>query len=174
MNTKTVNALKDLYIANGGSISDVVTINTIPDMIEKISDISLINNLTVESPDPELEVFGVKVKVFQQNVMDVNGIIYGILLKQDVALWNSGPLAGTGIFLALKINADFKFDKIKVGLVPSATDMAPVELDEDMIVVFKLITPEAYQPIEQKVKVIVTINGVDYIKYYTLAFLNVD
>lgn len=174
MKTKTVNALKDLYIAQGGSISDVATINTIPDMIEKISVISLINNLTVESPDAELEVFGVKVKVLQQNIMDVNGIIYGIVFNQEVALWDSGPLAGPGIFLALKINADFKFDKIKVGLVPSATDMAPVELDEDMIVVFKLITPEAYQPIEQKVKVIVTIDGVDYIKYYPLSFLNVD
>jgi len=174
MKTKTVNALKDLYISNGGSLSDVITINNIPDMIERISDISLINNLTVESPDAELEVFGVKVKVLQQNIMDVNGVIYGIVFNQETALWDSGPLAGTGIFIALKINADFKFDKIKVGLVPSATDMAPVELDEDMIVVFKLITPEAYQPISQKVKIIVTINGVDYIKYYTLAFLNVD
>lgn len=174
MKTKTVNALKDLYIAQGGSFSDVATINNIPDMIERISDISLINNLKVESPDPELEVFGVKVKVFQNSVMDVNGAIYGILLNQEEALWQSGPLAGPGIFLALKINADFKFDKIKVGLVPSATDMAPVELDEDMIVVFKLITPEPYQPITQKVKIIVTINGIDYTKYYPLSFLNVD
>ena len=39
MNT-TIEALQDLYVAKGGTLSDVENITTIPDMIEALSTLS--------------------------------------------------------------------------------------------------------------------------------------
>lgn len=170
MKTKTVNALKDLYIAQGGSFADVAKINNIPDMIESLSTVSLANSVSIEAPDSDLEVFGVKVSQFQYSIMPLgNNNIMPMLIYLDEALWESGPLAGTGYVMAIKVNANFKFDTIKVGLVPSASGMEPVALDEDMIAVFKLQTPEVGTFVfPQKLKIIITIDGVDYEKNYTI------
>ena len=170
MKTKTVNALKDLYIAQGGSFADVATINNIPDMVESLSTVSLANSVSIEAPDGDLEVFGVKVSQFQYGIMPLaNNSIMPMLIYLDEALWDSGPLAGIGYIMAIKVNANFKFDTIKVGLVPSASGMEPVALDEDMVAVFKLQTPKRGEYIyPQKLKMIITINGIDYEKIYTL------
>lgn len=170
MKTKTVNAIKDLYIAQGGSFSDVATINTIPDMIESLSNVSLANSISITSPDLDMEVFGVKVSQFQYDLMPLgNNNVMALLSYLNDPLWESGPLAGIGYVMAIKVNANFKFDTIKVGLVPSASGMEPVALDEDMVAVFKLQTPAVGAvAFPQKLKIITTIDGIDYEKIYTI------
>lgn len=67
------------------------------------------------------------------------GTVYGKLKYNDG--WASGPLAGPGYFLAIKVdNTELEADSIKLGLVPSASGMEPVEIvgDPDMNAVFKI------------------------------------
>lgn len=67
------------------------------------------------------------------------GTVYGKLKYNDG--WASGPLEGPGYFLAIKVdNTELEADSIKLGLVPSASGMDPVEIvgDPDMNAVFKI------------------------------------
>lgn len=67
--------------------------------------------------------------------------ITGTLKYIEDGLSPSGPLSGSGNFMALKFDADWsKFTSVKVGLVPSASGMELVELinDPDKNGVFKV------------------------------------
>lgn len=81
---------------------------------------------------------------FQSDVAVENGVITGNLAYIDGGLSPAGPLAGSGYFLALKwSNPDASATSLKVGLVPSASGMAPVECidDPDRNGVFKISDP---------------------------------
>ena len=81
--------------------------------------------------------------------------ITGTLNEIDGGLATSGPLAGTGYFLAFKLTSpDWnQYTSVKVGLDPSASGMELVEIltDPDKNGVFK-ITPN----LNQKFKMVTT------------------
>ena len=84
-------------------------------------------------------VLGKTVSDLQSNVTIGANVISGVLKKNEG--WASGPLAGEGYFLAVKVdNTELEADSIKLGLVPSASGMEPVEIvgDPDMNAVFKI------------------------------------
>ena len=172
----TVKALKDLYISKGGSLLDVNNINKIPDMIEKLASLDIVNNVIVSTAPYDEEVFGYTVATLQSNITVINetGSICGKSEKQAEALWNSGPLAGTGHFIALKFEDNGSCDSIKVGLNPSQSDMGMLELDEDRIAVFKLITPIANTLSTQVLKVEATKNGITKTKTYNFESLEFE
>lgn len=176
MQTTTVKALKDLYVSKGGSLLDVNNITTIPDMILKLTALDIVNNVVVESAPYDEEVFGYTVATLQSNITVINetGNICGKSEKQSEALWSSGPLAGTGHFIALKFNDNLVCDSIKVGLNPSQSDIGMLELDNDRIAVFKLITPNVGTLSTQKLKVECTKNGVKVTKIYNFESLEFE
>lgn len=162
MKTKTVNALKNLYIANGGSISDVITINNIPDMIEAIAGSDSLN-VQVLAEDGESELFDVKVKTYQSACIPLKENILGYWIEVEGGLTPTGTLSGTGYFVALKFVNTCNADKIEVGVEPSETNMGLVELDEDMNAVFKISNFNT-----QKIVVKVTKGETSKITKYTL------
>lgn len=86
---------------------------------------------TVEAEDGGTDMFGTLVSEMQENVTVSKGKIKGTLKKLT-----SGQLVtdwGEGYFLSLKYtNNDASVNSIKVGLNPSASQMEPQELDNDM------------------------------------------
>jgi hypothetical protein len=89
---------------------------------------------------------------FQSDIAVNDGEVTGELKFIEGGLSPSGPLAGDGYFLALKFSnfaSGLTYANVKVGLVPSSTSMAPVTLDSDCDVVFKITDKDS-----QKVKVV--------------------
>lgn len=162
MKTKTVNALKDLYIAQGGSLSDVITINNIPDMIEAIAGSDILN-VQVLAEDGEAEIFGAKVKTYQAACIPLKENILGYWIEVEGGLTPTGTLSGTGYFVALKFVNTCNADKIEVGVNPSESGMGLVELDEDMNAVFKITNFD-----NQKIIVKVTKGDISKTTQYSL------
>lgn len=78
---------------------------------------------------------------FQSNIAVDGGEITGTLKYIEDGLSPSGPLAGSGYFLALKFDnfsTGLTYANVKVGLVPSASGMDLVTLDSDKDAVFKV------------------------------------
>ena len=92
---------------------------------------------TVEAEDSGTEMFGTLVSDMQTGVEVTGNAITGTL-----KYLSEGALPeywGAGNFLALKFtNNDESVTSIKVGLVPSASGMDPVELDADMNGAFQI------------------------------------
>lgn len=89
---------------------------------------------------------------FQSDIAVNDGEVTGELKFIEGGLSPSGPLAGDGYFLALKFSnfaSGLTYANVKVGLVPSSTGMAPVTLDSDCDVVFKITDKDS-----QKVRVV--------------------
>lgn len=89
---------------------------------------------------------------FQSDIAVNDGEVTGELKFIEGGLSPSGPLAGDGYFLALKFSnfaSGLTYANVKVGLVPSSTSMAPVTLDSDCDVVFKITDKDS-----QKVRVV--------------------
>ena len=78
----------------------------------------------------------------QSDVKVEGNAITGELAYIEGGLAQSGPLAGSGNFLALKFAADDwdEYTSVKVGLVPSASgmDLVEVKTDPDKNGVFKI------------------------------------
>ena len=94
---------------------------------------------------------------FQSDIAVNDGEVTGELKFIEGGLSPSGPLAGDGYFLALKFSnfaSGLTYANVKVGLVPSSTSMAPVTLDSDCDVVFKITDKDS-----QKVKVVQSDNA---------------
>lgn len=176
---KTVEALKKLYIALGGSLTDVcdaVSDGTAvgdytlkADVITAIAGFVGIKDTGVQAEKGSTELFGAKVSTMQSGVTVADGAITGTLKFIAGGLAASGPLAGDGNFLALKFVDNNEADSIKVGLVPSASGMALVELDEDMNGVFK-VTGEVGGE-QQIFKVVTTKDGVSKTQIFDLTGL---
>ena len=124
--------------------------------------------LTVEAETDEAgELFGGKTASDLQEDITVEGRqISGSLKFIEGGLAETGPLAGDGYFLALKFTDNDEADSKKVGLEPSTSGMAPVELDEDMNGVFKITDQN-----EQKFITIVEKDGKTERKAYSLSGL---
>ena len=85
------------------------------------------------------EVFDVLVSSLQDDVSVANGKITGTSKYYEG--WASGPLAGPGNFIALKLAADNwnAYDSVKVGLNPSmGTGFVEIKNDPDKNCVFKI------------------------------------
>jgi hypothetical protein len=125
----------------------------------------------VEPENGSATLFGTLVSNMQSNVTVSNGVISGTLAYIDGGLAQSGPLSGSGNFLALKFVADdwTKFTSVKVGLEPSqGTGLVEVLTDPDKNGVFKIANTN------QKFKV-VTANGTETeTTVYSLAGLTLN
>lgn len=123
---------------------------------------------TVEAEESGTDMWGTLVGSMQDDVVVRSGKISGTLKKLT-----SGQLVtdwGEGYFLALKFaNNDATVTSIKVGLDPSASQMEPVELDEDMNGVFKITDKDT-----QKFKVISTNGTVTKTDIYDLSELELE
>ena len=87
-------------------------------------------------------LFNTLVSAMQSGVKVADGVISGELKFISGGVAASGPLAGDGNFLALKFSADSwsDYSSVKVGLIPSASNMDLVEVltDPDKNGVFKI------------------------------------
>ena len=106
---------------------------------------------------------------FQENVRVSGNDVLGTLKYIEDGLSPSGPLSGSGNFLALKFNAEdwSKFTSVKVGLDPSqGTGMVEIIDDPDKNGVFKITANT------QVIKLaITTLNGDVFTETYSLADL---
>lgn len=119
----------------------------------------------IDAENGSTVVLGKTVSDLQENVVvGENGIISGTLKYNEG--WASGPLAGPGYFLAVKVdNTELNASSIKLGLVPSASGIDPVEIvgDPDMNAVFKVSDKDL-----QHLTVITTVDGEENTKNYDL------
>ena len=131
-----------------------------------------IKETTVQPEKGTATLFGTKVSAMQTGVNVADGAITGTLkfIQGGIA---PGVLSGDGNFLALKfVDNNNNSDSIKVGLVPSATGMGLVELDEDMNAVFKIAGE--IEGVPQVLKVVTTVNGVSKTQIFDLSGLTLE
>lgn len=179
---KTVEALKALYVALGGALTDVYEsiadgapvsdYVTTPNVIEALAGFTGIKETTVQPEKGSATLFDTKVSAMQTGVNVADGAITGTLkfIQGGIA---PGVLSGDGNFLALKfVDNNNNSDSIKVGLVPSATGMGLVELDEDMNAVFKIAGE--IEGVPQVLKVVTTVNGVSKTQIFDLSGLTLE
>lgn len=124
--------------------------------------------LTVSPENGATTLFGTLVSDMQTGISIANGKITGTLKYIDGGIASSGPLAGSGNFLALKFtNIDADATSVMVGLDPSAgTGLVELINDPDKNGVFK-ITDHT----RQKFKVISKVGDFTYEQTYDLSEL---
>lgn len=149
--TETVNALKELYVVNGGNSDDVTNIDTVSGMINAMATFNNLGNIDVFAEDGDSVLFEVQVSTYQRICIVYPEHIVGLWEEVEGGIADSGPLSGTGYFIALKFINNCNADKIEVGVDPSESNMGLVELDSDMNAVFKISNI-----LEQKIIVKVT------------------
>lgn len=123
--------------------------------------------VTVEPVAGNVSLFGHLVSSFQSNVDVIDNSIVGELdYVEDFA--ESGPLAGSGNYLALQFsNIPEEADSVKVGLQPSAgSGLVEILTDPDKNGVFKISDKD-----EQAFIVKTAINGQDYVQVFDLSHL---
>ena len=167
-----VEALKNLYVAQGGQREDVEGLNTSADVINAMAGYVGLKDTGVQAEKGTVTLFGTKVSAMQSNVVVADGAITGVLKFIQGGLAQSGPLAGDGNFLALKFVDNNEADSIKVGLVPSASGMDLVELDSDMNGVFKVTG--LVEGVQQIFKVVTTKNGIVKTQIFDLTGLTLE
>lgn len=125
------------------------------------------SNVTPATADADEDFWGTKTSDMQTSVVVANGAITGTLTKLT-----SGQLVtdwGEGYFLALKFTKNnAKITSIKVGMNPSVSS-GLVELDEDMLGVFK-VTDKA----SQRFEILVSDGSVEYAMFYDLSGLTLS
>lgn len=169
-----VEALKNLYIAQGGQREDVEGLNTSADVINAMAGYVGLKDTGVQAEKGTVTLFGKKVSAMQSDVVVADGAITGTLKFIQGGLAESGPLAGDGNFLALKFVDNNEADSIKVGLVPSASGMDLVEVigDPDMNGVFKITG--LVDGVQQIFKVVTTKNGIVKTQIFDLTGLTLE
>lgn len=161
-----VEALKNLYVAEGGSLSDVEGIDTSADVINALAGYKAIKDVTVQ-PDKAGTTYPWTDKTpadMQTKLVVADGAITGTLKYIEGGLSPAGPLSGSGNFMALRFVDPNKADKVEVGLVPSA-GTGFVELDEDMNAVCKV------ESTQQVLKVKTTVGTIEKIQSFDLTGL---
>lgn len=130
---KTVQALKNLYVAKGGSELAVENVSRIPDMIDALASQEAIAAIAVAAETNS--VFGTDPATMQTGLSisgyKITGTLHKLTTGAIPAVW------GEGYFMALKFTDTNSADSIKVGLNPSVSS-GLVELDSDMNGVFKV------------------------------------
>ena len=133
----TIDALRNLYIAEGGT-ADTFTATIIPDAINQIAGFKSIKDINVQPEKGTTDFWGTKASAMQSGISVADGAITGTL-----KYLSTGQLVndwGAGNFLALKFvdpNNAADVDHIRVRLNPSEGS-GWVNLDADMNGVFKI------------------------------------
>ena len=154
------------------SFEDVFILNKKSDAIQFNITASDVNPIGL-GPDPANTTYPWTDKTpadFQNNIVVTGTDITGTLNFIEGGLSGSGPLAGDGYFLALKLTADdwSAYDSVKVGLTPSAgTGLVEIKDDPDHDVVLKIT-----QQYTQDFVIQTTINGVTSSRMWALDRLN--
>lgn len=163
-----VEALKNLYVANGGSAEDVANLNTSAAVINALAGFIGVEETSVMPAKSSNEYWGTKVSAMQSNVVVADGAISGTLkfIQGGIA---PGTLSGDGNFLALQFVDNAGADKIEVGLVPSATGMPLQPLDSDMDAVFKVAGE--IEGVPQVLKVVTTVGNISKTQTFDLSGL---
>lgn len=163
-----VDALKNLYVANGGSAEDVVDLTTSAAVINALAGFIGVEETSVMPAKSSNEYWGTKVSAMQSNVVVADGAISGTLkfIQGGIA---PGTLSGDGNFLALQFVDNAGADKIEVGLVPSATGMPLQPLDSDMDAVFKVAGE--IEGVPQVLKVVTTVGDISKTQTFDLSGL---
>lgn len=166
-------ALKNLYAAEGGDPSDVAELANSADVINALAGYKSIEDINVQ-PEKANATFPWTDKTpadMQSKIVVADGAITGTLKYIEGGLSPAGPLSGSGNFLALKFVDPNKADTVEVGLVPSAgTGFVP--LDEDMNAVFKVAG--IYEGKQQVLKVKTTVGSVVKVQTYDLTGLTLN
>lgn len=166
-----VEALKNQYVALGGSLEDVADINTNAEMLNAIAGFDAIDDVNVQPEKANTEYLGVKASQMQTGLVVADGAVTGTLKFIQGGISPSGPLAGDGNFMFLKFVDPNGADEVKVGLVPSAgTGM--VALDPDMNCVFKVAGQIG--GVDQVLKVVTTKDGVSKTQTFDLSGLTLE
>lgn len=161
-------ALKKLYIAQGGQAEVVENLTTSAEVIAEMAGFIGIKDVNVQPEKGSAKLFGTLVSAMQSGIVVADGAITGTLKFIEGGIAASGPLAGDGNFLALKFVDSNSADKVEVGLDPTAgTGM--VELDSDMNAVFKVAGEIGGH--QQVLKVITTKNGISKTQVFDLTGL---
>ena len=163
-----VEALKNLYVANGGSAEDVADFNTSAEVINALAGFIGVEETSVMPAKSSNEYWGTKVSAMQSNIVVADGAISGTLkfIQGGIA---PGTLSGDGNFLALQFVDNAGADKIEVGLVPSATGMPLQPLDADMDAVFKIAGE--IEGVPQVLKVVTTVGDISKTQTFDLSGL---
>lgn len=163
-----VDALKNLYVANGGSAEDVADLTTSAAVINALAGFIGVEETSVMPAKSSNEYWGTKVSAMQSNVVVADGAISGTLkfIQGGIA---PGTLSGDGNFLALQFVDNAGADKIEVGLVPSATGMPLQPLDADMDAVFKVAGE--IEGVPQVLKVVTTVGDISKTQTFDLSGL---
>lgn len=168
MTSTTVEALKNLYVAQGGSYEDVAELSLIPDVINAIAGFTGIQDINVQPEKASAEFWGTKVSAMQTGIVVADNAITGTLKFIAGGITPTGTLSGDGNFMALKFVDTNEADKVEVGLVPSA-GTGFVELDADMNAVFKVAGK--LDGVQQVLKVRTTKNSIVKVQTYDLTGL---
>lgn len=164
-------ALKKLYVANGGAASDVADLTTTADVINAMAGYMSIEDVNVQPEKSNTEYLGYKASQMQTGLSVADGAITGTLKYIEGGIAPSGPLAGSGNFMFLKFVDPNGADDVKVGLVPSAgTGM--VSLDPDMNCVFKVAGEIG--GVQQVLKVVTTVDDVVKTQTFDLSGLTLN
>lgn len=161
-----VEALKKLYIANGGDASDVADIKTNAKMIDALAGLEALDDIIVQ-PDASGTTYPWTDKTpadMQTGIAVADGAITGTLKFISGGLSPAGPLSGDGNFIALKFIDPNDADSVKIGFVPSYGTQF-VELDEDMNAVGKV------HDTAQKLEIITTKDGIERTQVFDLSGL---
>ena len=151
-----VEALRALYVANGGDAAEVENLTDSASVIMALAGYIGIEDINVQPEKASAEYLGVKASQMQTGIVVADGAITGTLkfIEGGIA---PGVLSGDGNFMFLKFVDKNDADSVKVGLVPSAgTGM--VELDSDMNAVFKVAG--VYEGKQQVLKIETTKDGI--------------
>ena len=138
----TVDALKRLYVANGGNAEDVENLSLIPDVISALAYLKE-GGITAAPMEAATELWGYTISQLQTSISVSNGAITGTLSYID-----SGALPavwGAGYFIALVFTPNAETVKTEVAILPTE-GAGWQELDEDNSCVFK-VTNKATQTI---------------------------
>lgn len=163
-------ALKNLYVALGGSADDVKDLNTSADVINAIAGYVGVGETTVMPCKGSEVVYDATVKNLQSGISVSDNAITGTLKFIQGGLSPAGTLSGDGNFLALKFVNEGS-SKIEVGLVPSAGS-GMVTLEEDGIAVFKITG--IYEGKQQVLKVVTTENGIQKTQTFDISELTLE
>ena len=124
-----VKALKELYVANGGSIEDVANVMTSAKMILKLANLTGVKEIAAIPCAPSAEYWGTDVKDMQDtDIVIGNGTISGTLKYVAsgslVTTWNAHH------FIALKFIDPNGADKVEVGI----KNLAALDFDMDAVI----------------------------------------
>ena len=166
-----IEALKNLYVANGGDRADVEDMNLSSEVINALAGYIGIKDINVQPEKGSTEYLGVKASQMQTGLVVADGAITGTLKFIEGGIAPSGPLAGDGNFMFLKFVDPNSADKVEVGLVPSA-GTGFVELDIDMNAVFKVAGE--IEGVAQVLKVKTTVGSTVKVQTFDLSGLTLE